>query len=200
MNAINKCNIKNGFVAFDNIKLKSLEIKRPRNCKKVFILLDENSLKDIDLQEENDDEYNDHTKEEVFDKNFSQTSIENALMQTEYLALLDSSTKSKTTKSLNDMFSTSELNLTNAFSSTQITPLSNTTLQSENAGNNKDYELIAYIMAGCGVFLILVGSFFIYNNYRRKRQKKLKQSKQKEEARKQQIKSRTNKVHHDSKV
>ncbi len=38
----------------------------------------------------------------------------------------------------------------------------------------KEYEMIAYIMSGCGVFLILSGSFFIFWNYRVKRRRRVR--------------------------
>ena len=39
----------------------------------------------------------------------------------------------------------------------------------------KEYQLIAFIMAGCGVFLIVSGSGFIFCNWRVKRQRRLKE-------------------------
>lgn len=39
----------------------------------------------------------------------------------------------------------------------------------------KEYELIAFIMAGCGLFLILSGSGFIFCNWRIKKQKRLRE-------------------------
>lgn len=39
----------------------------------------------------------------------------------------------------------------------------------------KEYELIAFIMAGCGIFLILSGSGFIFCNWRIKKQKRLRE-------------------------